>query len=142
MNLFKRKAKQEPLPPPAPRVTQRRNWPSGLFVSTEKGIYYLKGKSRFKVVSDRAFESWNAKAIDATYESIKHTVFGGYLGFRDGTLITDVSTGKTYLIAGNQRLHITAPEGFTNYGLRKEDSIYVSDKEANMHKDGGVLDGN
>ena len=38
--------------------------PSGLIAHTEKGYFYVKGKKRFKFISDRAMNSWNLPVID------------------------------------------------------------------------------
>lgn len=137
MRLFKKKSEVKPIL--SKKITGKRNWPTGTFVETERGTYYIKGHSRFKLISERALDSWYVIPVLADYESVKHLTFGGYLGFRDGTLIKDVSTGKTYLIAANKRWHITSPDVFDNFGLYAGNVVEVSDKEANAHQDGGVL---
>ena len=57
----------------------------------------------------------------------------GKLGFRDGTLIKNISDGKIYLISQNKRRHVTDPDTFSKYGLDRNSVVEVSDMETNMH---------
>jgi len=57
----------------------------------------------------------------------------GKLGFRDGTLIKDISDGKIYLISQNKRRHITSPDVFDNFGLDRSKIVEVSSDEVAMH---------
>jgi hypothetical protein len=112
-----------------------------LIAQTEKGYFLVKGSKRFRFVSDRARESWKLKAIPTTELAMKDIKISGIVGFRDGTLIRDISTHKIYLISDYKRMHITDPDFFRNFGFTYKDVILVSSKEAAMHKDGGTLYG-
>jgi hypothetical protein len=110
-----------------------------LIAQTEKGYFLVKGSKRFRFVSDRARESWNLKVIHTTEYAMKDVKISGVVGFRDGTLIRDISTHKIYLISDYKKMHITDPDIFKNLGFVYKDVILVSSKEASMHKDGGTL---
>ena len=65
----------------------------------------------------------------------------GIVGFRDGTLIRDISTHKIYLISDYKKMHVADPDVFKNLGFTYKDVILVSSREALLHKDGGILYG-
>jgi len=113
--------------------------PGGLIAQTEKGYFLVKGSKRFRFVSDRARESWNLKIIYTTEYAMKDIKISGIVGFRDGTLIRDISTHKIYLISDYKKMHVTDPDIFKNLGFVYKDVLLVSSKEASMHKDGGTL---
>ena len=115
------------------------DFPTGLAVSTDKGVYFIKGKTRFKFVSERAYQSWKITTVNATFAAIKHLVNGGGLGFRDGTLLKNVADGKMYLISGNRKRHIISPDAFDRYGLDINDAVLVADEEVKVHQEGDVL---
>lgn len=140
--MFRRKTQEPPQPPtPQPkRVSGKTDFPSGLAVLTERGVYFIKGKTRFKFYSDRVFSTWSLYAIPAEFSAIKHfQPATSHLGFRDGTLINNVANGRIYLISGNKRRHIVDPDVFEKYGLDKSRMVVVSDEETNLHSDGEVL---
>lgn len=70
---------------------------------------------------------------------MKDIKISGIVGFRDGTLIRDISTHKIYLISDYKKMHVTDPDIFKNLGFVYKDVLLVSSKEASMHKDGGTL---
>lgn len=112
--------------------------PSGLIASTEKGFYYVKGNKRFKFVSDRARDSWSLKVVRTTEFAMSSVPVSGLLGFRDGSLLKDVSDGKIYLISDNKRRHIASPDVFLWAG---NDIIEVGEKEISIHQLGDKLHG-
>lgn len=114
-------------------ITLPTNFPSGLAVKTDKATYWIKDGKRFKLISDRAALSWLFTTIDATEESVSGMKIVGKLGFRDGTLIKDISNGKMYLISQNKRRHIVSPDSFDRYGLDRSKIIEVSALESEMH---------
>ena len=124
-----------------PQVTSPTIFPSGLAVKTEKATYWIKDNKRFKLISDRAAESWAFTTIDATETALSTTKLVGKLGFRDGTLIKNIADGKMYLISQNKRRHITSPDVFERYGLDKSRMVEVSEAEAVMHDLGDNLNG-
>ena len=115
--------------------------PSGLIAQTEKGFFYIKGQKRFKFVSDRARDSWGLKVVKTKESYIPNIKLSGIIGFRDGTLIKNISTSKLYLISDNLKRHIASPDVLTWLGYNKNDIIVVSNKEAAVHKEGDSLNG-
>lgn len=114
-------------------ITLPTNFPSGLAVKTESGTYWIKDGKRFKLISDRAEKSWSFTTVLAKDSSLSNMKIVGKLGFRDGTLIKNISDGKMYLISQNKRRHIVNPDSFDTYGLNRSNIIEVSEAETNMH---------
>ena len=112
--------------------------PSGLIASTEKGYYYIKGKKKFKFISQRAALAWNLTVVETKEEYIAKFVLSGTLGFRDGTLIKDISDGKIYLISDSKRRHVVEPDVLTWINGKV---IYVGQKEVLVHEEGEILNG-
>jgi len=113
--------------------------PSGLAVKTETGTYWIKDSKRFKLISDRAAKSWAFTTVLATEQAIASMKIVGKLGFRDGTLIKNISDGKMYLVSQNKRRHIIDPDSFLKYGLDRSKVVEVSESEINMHDLGDNL---
>jgi len=107
--------------------------PSGLAVKTDKGVYWIKDTKRFKLISDRAAKSWCFTTVFATEQAVSSMKVVGKLGFRDGTLIKNISDGKMYLVSQNKRRHIVDPDSFIKYGLDRSKVIEVSESEIIMH---------
>lgn len=120
-------------------ISSPTNFPSGLAVKTDKNTYWIKDNKRFKLISDRAADSWKFMTINVTESAVSHIKIVGKLGFRDGTLIKNIADGKMYLISQNKRRHIVSPDVFSKYGLDRNAVIEVSDIEANMHDIGEDL---
>lgn len=112
--------------------------PSGLIAHTEKGFYYVKGAKRFKFVSDRARKSWNLPEIKTVEAVLSKIPVSGLLGFRDGSLLKDISDGKIYLISDNRRRHVVDPDvlEWLDY-----DVVEVGEKEISIHQLGEKLNG-
>ena len=124
---------------PIQSVTSPTNFPSGLAVKTEKAVYWIKDGKRYKLISDRAADSWSFPTVNATESALSTTKLVGKLGFRDGTLIKNIADGKMYLISQNKRRHISDPDIFNKFGLDRSKIIEVSDIETNMHNIGDNL---
>ena len=120
-------------------ITSPTNFPSGIAVKTDKATYWIKDGKRFKLISERAEKSWMFTTVNATEQSMSAIKIAGRLGFRDGTLIKNISDGKLYLISQNKRRHITSPDVFERYGLDRSAIIEVSEAEINMHEQGEDL---
>jgi hypothetical protein len=120
-------------------VTLQTNFPSGIAVKTDKATYWIKDSKRYKLISDRAAESWLFTTVNATETAVSGIKLVGKLGFRDGTLIKNISDGKLYLISQNKRRHIVDPDVFNKYGLDRSKLIEVSDSETEMHDLGDDL---
>ena len=75
-------------------------FPSGIAVRTEKNVYWIKDGKRFRLISERAVQSWAFTIVHATEAALSGSKVVGKLGFRDGTLIKNIADGKIYLILG------------------------------------------
>lgn len=120
-------------------VTSPTSFPSGLAVKTDKATYWIKDGKRFRLISARAERSWSFPTVLATEQAIAGMKIVGKLGFRDGTLIKNISDGKMYLISQNKRRHIKSPDVFDQYGLDRSKLVEVSETEAEMHELGEDL---
>lgn len=120
-------------------VNQPTTFPSGLAVKTESATYWIKDNKRYKLISERAARSWSFVTVNATENAISHIKIVGKLGFRDGTIIKNISDSKIYLISQNKRRHVVSPDVFVRYGLSRDAIIEVSDAESNMHNLGEDL---
>ena len=114
-------------------ITSPTNFPSGLAVKVGAATYWIKDNKRYKLVSERAAESWSFTTIEAEETAISHIKIAGKLGFRDGTLIKNIADGKMYLISQNKRRHIVSPDSFDRYGLDRSKIIEVGDAEVKLH---------
>jgi hypothetical protein len=88
---------------PNKTVSSLTNFPSGIAVKTEKNVYWIKDGKRFRLISERAVESWAFTIVHATETALSGSKIVGKLGFRDGTLIKNIADGKIYLISQNKR---------------------------------------
>lgn len=84
-------------------------------------------------------DSWSYDPIPCDFEKISSIPYAGILGFRDGTIIHNLADGKIYIVSDNKRMHIKTPDIFPE-GWIDAMKIVVSDKEANLHKDGNEID--
>lgn len=131
--MFKKKT-SKPLP------SAPVDYPTGVCVSTETGRWYINGKFRHLLKTERIVKSWNFSFIvPSTEAALAKYPKGKPLGFRDGTLILDISDGKLYLISGKQRRHITTPESLDLLGLTRQDALWVGRDEINLNPEGQVL---
>jgi hypothetical protein len=120
-------------------ISQPTNFPSGIAVQTDKATYWIKDGKRYKLISDRASQSWCFTTVKATEAALSGIKLVGKLGFRDGTLIKNIADGKMYLISQNKKRHVVDPDSFIRYGLNRSSIIEVSDMEANAHDIGENL---
>ena len=128
MRLFKKEI---------PQIQHNPLVPSGLVAHTEKGYFYIKGKKRFKFISERAMKTWSLPVIKTTEAKLAGIVQMGTLGLRDGTVAKDISDSKIYLISDNKKRHIVNPDVllWINSSI-----IEVSQKDILVHEDGDPLD--
>lgn len=114
-------------------ITLPTNFPSGIAVKTDKDTYWIKDGKRYRLISDRAAQSWCFTTVLATEAALSGCKIAGKLGFRDGTLIKNIADGKMYLVSQNKLRHIVDPDSFIRYGLDKSKIIEVSEKETLAH---------
>lgn len=113
--------------------------PNGLIAITENGSFLVKNNKRYKFVSDRAKNSWNLREVLTSENAMKDFRIAGTIGFRDGTLIKDISDHKLYIISDYKKMHVVDPDTIVKLGMRTWDAMEVSKKEASMHQYGGQL---
>lgn len=127
-----RRSKPQPVLPTVPV-----DYPTGTCVQTEKGVFFIKGRFRFRVGSKRILSSWQYPfVIPSTEEACARYKIAGKLGFRQGTLIEDMSNGKMYLISENLRRQIVSPDFFDVMLFPRDRVIQVSPEEIALHKEG------
>jgi hypothetical protein len=124
---------------PLSLITSPTNFPSGIAVKTDKATYWIKDGKRFKLISDRAANSWSFTTVMATENALSGFKTAGKLGFRDGTLIKNIADGKMYLLSQNKLRHISDPDVFIKYGLDRSKVIEVADYEIKAHEVGENL---
>jgi len=128
--MFQRKPKK-PLPD-TPQV-----YPSGVCVRTEKGWYYIKGTKRFRLVSDRVVSSWGfPRVYDTTEKALAKYPVAGRLGFRDGSLIQNITNGTMYIVADNRRRPVVSPDVLDLLGIDRFSFMVVSKEEIELQKEG------
>lgn len=116
-------------------------WPSDITIETSSGTWLVKGKKRFKFYSKRVYDSWGFPfPIKVHDSSIEYMEYGGVLGFRNGSLLEDMSDGKLYLISENKRRHIVNPDWLDEYGLMGFPIIVASSNELKLHDEGEPLE--
>ena len=127
-------------PAPQPKVIPQTptEYPDGICVKSETGYWYIKGKLRFSVPTQRVFESWSFPNVMETSESaLTNYVKGGRIGFRSGTLL--YNSGNFYIISGNVSRRIANPDVLTTFGLSVDQAVWVADEELEIHKNGEVF---
>lgn len=110
--------------------------PSGLIAHTETGYFYIKGNKKFTFISDRAMLSWNLPIVKTKDSIMSSYTRAGMIGFRDGTLIKDISDGKIYLVSDSKRRHIIDPDVLE---WLNTDIIQIGQKELFVHSEGEKL---
>ena len=120
-------------------ISQPTNFPSGIAVKTDKDTYWIKDGKRYRLISNRAAQSWCFTTVLATEAALTGIKLVGKLGFRDGSLIKNLADGRMYLVSQNKLRHIVDPDSFTKYGLDRSKTIEVSEAESNAHDLGDNL---
>lgn len=132
--------KKKPLPqkPQQKIPTTPTDFPDGSVVVTDSGRWYIKGKFKFLVSSDRVFNSWSFPlVINGTDSSISKYIKNGVLGFRSGSLL--YLDGQYHIVSGNVIRKISDPDVFLTFGLDPAKALWVSEKELALHKAGEVF---
>lgn len=130
------KKKPEPVQQKIP--SQPTEYPDGSVVVTESGRWYIKGRYKFLIPTDRVFKSWNFPlVINGSDVTISKYVKNGKLGFRTGSLLWN--DGKYYFVSGNLLRKISTPDVFLAFGLDTQKALWVSDDELLLHKTGEVF---
>lgn len=129
------RSKKQPTPP-----TFKVDYPSGIAISTESGVFYVRGNKRYKIPTDRIQKSWRfSQIVPSTEAAARHLKVSGTLGFRDGSHVVDISDMKHYIISESKRRHIVDPDVWMNLGLDPKKAVVVSAYEISLHQPGEVL---
>lgn len=115
------------------------NYPSDVVVETESGYWFIKGKNKLRIFSDRCLDSWSVDVLPGSDASVSKFKKGGVLGFRNGTLVKNIADGRYYLISDNKRRHIVSPDVYEVYGFDINSAMVVSQSEIDIHDEGEVL---
>lgn len=130
------KRQQRPQPLPSKPV----EYPSGLFVQTEKGYFYIAAPGkRYRFTTKRALESYAPQRVVKTTEAaLKNYRVVKKMKFRNGSLIHNIADGKVYYISEGKRRHLTSPEAFDKVGAERNRRyvVSVSIEEINLHPEG------
>ena len=116
-------------------------YPSGLFVQTEKGYFYISGPGkRFRITTKRCLASWSPQRVIRTSEAaVANYKVVSKLKFRNGSLLHGFANGRLYLIENGKRRHITSPDAFERIGGSVAEAVAVSLDELNLHPEGEPL---
>lgn len=115
------------------------NYPSDVVVETESGYWFIKGKNKLRIFSDRCLDSWQVDVLQGSDASVSKFKKAGVLGFRNGTLVKNIADGRYYLISDNKRRHIVDPDVFDKYGFNIDTTMVVAQAEIDIHEEGEVL---
>lgn len=120
-------------------------YPSGVFIHTEKGYFYIHGEGkRMRCISKRVLDSWSPQRVIETTEAavVKYKITSK-IRFRNGSLIWNLSDGRIYLIENGMRRHVVSPDAFTRIGVDYKNLgkhvMYVSLDEVQIHPEGAPL---
>lgn len=118
-------------------------YPSGVFIHTEKGYFYISGPGkRLRCTTKRVLDSWKPhRVIETTEAAVANYKVKAKIRFRNGSLIYSMADGKLYLISDNLRRHIQSPEAAERIGAPggRRDAVCVSAAEINLHEEGEPL---
>lgn len=132
--MFRQK-KTTPLP------TEPVVYPSGVFIHTEKGYFYIHAQGkRMRCISDRVLNSWSPqRIIDTTEAAVSKYRSTSKIRFRNGSLIYSLADGKMFLIEEGLRRHVITPDALTRIGAVESEAVTVSLDEINLHPEGEPL---
>lgn len=119
-------------------LTNPIEYPVGSAVRTEEGLFYIKSKTiRMRIPSERVLESWSFHRVITSNEvCLKSYKILGKLGFRSGSLLYNIATGKMYLVSENLLRHVQSPEALDLIGAVYDDAVTVSNTDIKLHDEG------
>lgn len=130
--MFKKKTPPQRIP------TTPTEYPDGSVVVTESGRWYIKGKYKFLIPTERVFLSWSFPlVVQGTDSAISKYLKNGKLGFRTGTILWN--DGIYYVVSGNVKRKISGPDFFLTHGIDPQRAVWVEDSELALHKTGEVF---
>lgn len=118
----------------------RTDFPQGAVVHTESGYYFINGKTKKPIRNKRVLDSWSFPLIIESQDlALRSFITAPPLGYRDGTLIRDISDGKVYLISRQLRRQIVDPSALEMLGKKVSDAIWAAHVEVVIHDEGNDL---
>ena len=116
-------------------------FPKGTFIQTEKGFFYILGdKARYHFITRRVLDSWSPQRIVQTDgATVSRYKVIAKMKFRPGTLLFSQASGKMYLVSDHKLRHITSPDILAGLGAERNDAVWVSLDEINLHEEGEPL---
>src|SRR6476469_8275889 len=128
--MLKRKAK----------IPLRTDFPHGTCLKAGGKYYFVNGGTIKPILNKRIFDSWSFPLVVDCHESVlTHFVRAAPLGFRDGTLVRDISDGKMYLVSRRFRRLIVSPDALLMIGKKSSDAVWAAHDEVLLHKKGDDL---
>lgn len=122
------------------KTTDPTTYPSGTFLDTGRGMYYLQGNRRLRIITTRVMESWRPhRIVYTTEEALVNYPVNGRLKFRNGSLLYSQASGRMYLVSDGKLRHITNPDVLERIGAGRYDAVWVSLDEINLHEKGESL---
>lgn len=119
-------------------------YPQGTFIKSEKGYFYvLSSARRLRFTSTRVLDSWAPQRIVEVSESdaaVSKMRVAGKMKFRNGSLLYCQADGKMYLVSDNKIRHIRSPDILSGLNMRRQDAVWVSYDETQLHEEGVPLD--
>lgn len=117
-------------------------YPSGVFIHTEKGFFFIHSEGkRMRCITERVLDSWSPqRVIETTEAAVAKYRITSKIRFRNGSLIYSIADGKMYFISEGKRRHIVSPDASKRLGVRWREATWVSQAEINLHEEGEVLE--
>jgi len=119
--------------------TEPTFYPSGIAVKTEKGTWYMHPNgTRLRITSKAILQSWNFPfVVEATESALSnYKIAYSRLGFRDGSLLTDISDGRMYVVSNGALRHIKSVEFLERMDISEYDSQLVSNADIQIMRMG------
>ena len=108
--------------------------PKGVAVRTESGTYFINGRMKHKMPTQRVIDSWSfPRVLKCSDTDISAILSGAPLGFRDGTLVKALHDRVVYLISDRKARPVHDPD-FLKWAGGKP--IWISKKELELHQVG------
>jgi len=109
-------------------------------VHTETGYYFINGTTKKPIKNTRVLDSWSFPLIIESQDlALSKFTKASPLGFRNGTLIRDISGGAVYLISKQLRRKIVDPDALDMLGKKLSDAIWAAHDEVMLHQEGNDL---
>jgi hypothetical protein len=110
--------------------------PNGSFLFDGEDTWLVKSGKLYQLHSARAADSWSANPIKipAGWVNTMGLTIAGTVGFRDGSLIKDIVSGKIYLVSDSRTRLVVSPNVLDILG--RDRIIEVGPDEVGIHKEG------